>query len=703
MALFGGDQETNIVIKARDEATGTIEKVRSSFAQMAGAVFTGTAAYDLLRSSLRTTTNFLIESVKASAQASGEQAIIRQNIINSGQSFDILGPKIKAYSESMVKMGFDDEATASSVSRLLLITGNYTDALKLNHLAMDLAANKNVSLEQATNSLAMVLQGAGAKALMQYGLSFKDGSTATEVLLQLQDKVKGSIENMASSSQGKLNALSAAWGNLKEQVGDAIIGSFTAAIKNGTDLNQVLTFMNQAGSLASAGIYETVQALRLVVDTSAIAVGSLMSVTSVVMGGIPALLGNKKAQNDIANAFKGVKDIGEDTRKTFEGMFSPVKNLADVTNQAAVASSSANGALAGTYGPATSASDAVKKLTDKYTTLKDALVKVRQTAIDELKSLADAHNDATTQATESIASLKKQLSDLRGSYEAAGQAAANAFNRQAQQDKMGIADQVVAEQKKIADLKAQAGMETDPAKRLDLISQLKKEQDAYAANADFIASLGDAVAEAKRKSQLTEFEQAIEDYKAKRAQAEQEYADNRADADREYAARAAEIQLQLAQTQLKLDQENAKYKKAYDEITKNLAIAEAMRLDTSKKTSDQIIALVDKQVDAYNRLADAIQRASQGKAAQVSTSVSLPVREQGGAVPGPIGQPVAILAHGGEQVIPAQNVRRSSGGSNITVNINNPQVRDATDLNLFRSMIEAAFRDITRVHKLTTI
>ncbi len=48
----------------------------------------------------------------------------------------------------------------------------------------------------------------------------------------------------------------------------------------------------------------------------------------------------------------------------------------------------------------------------------------------------------------------------------------------------------------------------------------------------------------------------------------------------------------------------------------------------------------------------------------------------GGIVPGKIGQPVPIMAHGGERIVPS----REPAQGNITVNINNPVVREQQDI-----------------------
>lgn len=86
----------------------------------------------------------------------------------------------------------------------------------------------------------------------------------------------------------------------------------------------------------------------------------------------------------------------------------------------------------------------------------------------------------------------------------------------------------------------------------------------------------------------------------------------------------------------------------------------------------------------------------------LAPKVSLPRFEFGGTVPGARGQAVPILAHGGETVIPAG---ASSGRGAITysVVINNPVVASRDDAATLRRQLEEALRDVSRVHKLSTI
>lgn len=83
--------------------------------------------------------------------------------------------------------------------------------------------------------------------------------------------------------------------------------------------------------------------------------------------------------------------------------------------------------------------------------------------------------------------------------------------------------------------------------------------------------------------------------------------------------------------------------------------------------------------------------------------VSLPRMEFGGIVPGARGTAVPIMAHGQERILPAGAPSGRGGGQVINVTFNNPQFRSRADVAVVTQMIEDALRDVSRVHKLTTI
>jgi hypothetical protein len=75
----------------------------------------------------------------------------------------------------------------------------------------------------------------------------------------------------------------------------------------------------------------------------------------------------------------------------------------------------------------------------------------------------------------------------------------------------------------------------------------------------------------------------------------------------------------------------------------------------------------------------------------------------GGTVPGPVGKPVPIIAHGQEQIIPAGQSGFGGFGAGVNVTINNPTVRSDDDLDQIKRQINDVFRPLIEDHKLDTI
>ena len=69
----------------------------------------------------------------------------------------------------------------------------------------------------------------------------------------------------------------------------------------------------------------------------------------------------------------------------------------------------------------------------------------------------------------------------------------------------------------------------------------------------------------------------------------------------------------------------------------------------------------------------------------------------GGTVPGPIGQPIPIIAHGGERVIPS---RDRGGGGNTTINFYGATVREDADLNRIAQKVNAILGQQQRLKRL---
>lgn len=110
--------------------------------------------------------------------------------------------------------------------------------------------------------------------------------------------------------------------------------------------------------------------------------------------------------------------------------------------------------------------------------------------------------------------------------------------------------------------------------------------------------------------------------------------------------------------------------------------------------------------DAYDWVVKLIKKAS-----EIGGSVGSKVKggiskvgdllgfEHGGTVPGPVGTPVPIIAHGQETILPAN--QKGPVGNTINVEIYNPSVRSNDDITEMRRQMEQVFRGILQNNKVS--
>ncbi len=123
-----------------------------------------------------------------------------------------------------------------------------------------------------------------------------------------------------------------------------------------------------------------------------------------------------------------------------------------------------------------------------------------------------------------------------------------------------------------------------------------------------------------------------------------------------------------------------------------------------------ILDKIQKAIDMYNKLKAMLNKPIQAVSSiggavgnffsnAMSRGNSILGFEHGGRVPGAKGTPVPIMAHGQEQVIPAN---KSKGESSFNVVINNPQFRNEDDEIRMRRMLDTYFRPLLINHKIST-
>lgn len=714
-----------------DTTTKAAGKTSSSFLDLAKGVFAGQFAYQGISGAIQAVTGFFKDSIEESTKAQEQMARVKTNVENAGFSYDEINPKLKAYSEAMIKMGFDDETTSESVSKLLLVTKDYSQAVQLNQLAMDLARNKNISLEQATSSLAMVMQGAGARALMQYGLSFKDGASAAEILNELQGKVKNSAEAFANTTAGKLAAVKEEWANMKQEVGDSLQPVLAHLFQ---EFEKHLPEVEEMLKVVVKGIEALVPVLIKVADSVTVIGQGLAGFSGVVKGGIQEGLATVTDKADMVTTafdkitgstkgaslgfgdmtrglkvmadenFKNAIDRGGDASKTFKDLFDSTDKVAKASDEASkkidgVASSFSN---IGTKGKAAKQAteeqkksvselgsaydDVTQKIskftfdasTDfaKFTSLLSNTKGKNQDFINDAKQGFDAFSTKVKKAQDDIQGLKDKLQSAQASF--------NDFLKNTKSDSSSNFAQIIFDaEKAIPDLQKKLAEAQKNGSSSEEIAAIQKEITdkqgvLTSANQDIYKNdkqLQDDLALMRSNATKNELDAAQATMQDKIAKKTAEYNSeveqiNKLIADKE-AEKTAYLAAQEAMTNaFKLNVE-ARKKQVLNEKA-NLA---------DLKTS------VDSLKSAYDALAAAQSKTIGGQATATASGLKITGKATGGPVSG--GTPYIIGEKGPEMFVPAGSgtIIPNDKMGGVTININNPSVRNDNDIALITSSI----------------
>jgi len=218
-----------------------------------------------------------------------------------------------------------------------------------------------------------------------------------------------------------------------------------------------------------------------------------------------------------------------------------------------------------------------------------------------------------------------------------------------------------------------------------LADQLAAEQANYDSAQAFRDANAVAIEEARRRAKETDLQRTIEDYNAR---AVLDAAD--------YTKRMAQLQKELKSKQDEAAQEQTLYQQKVDAINKIMDDANVYYTKLSDARLKQTTDEVNAEIKLFQALASAISQTKSSTSSSLST-ISYPSvakHESGGFVDAPRGTAVPIIAHGGEMVIPAEQSGRMGGGSNINIVINNPSVRNDSDITNLRKQIDEVLRPL---------
>ena len=169
----------------------------------------------------------LFDATKAAMQDASAQKSLARQLQRSTKATDA---QIAANEEWIATqgqlLGVTDDELRPALAGLARVTGSITKAQKAANLAMDIAAAKNISLEQASKVLERAYGGnlnALAKIAPELKGLIKSGATAEQVFAALNKKFGGEAAAAAETTQGKFKRLNIALDETKESIGASLV------------------------------------------------------------------------------------------------------------------------------------------------------------------------------------------------------------------------------------------------------------------------------------------------------------------------------------------------------------------------------------------------------------------------------------------------------------------------------------------------
>jgi hypothetical protein len=232
---------------AENEVQGFGDKV-AKFGKMAGAAFAVAGAAALAYGAVLLKQG--VESAIADEKAQAKLATTLQNVTNATDA-QIAAVENQILQTSLLT-GLTDDALRPSFERFVRATKDSDEALKLQSVAIDVAAGSGKSLEAVTNAMARAAEG-NTTALGKLGV----GLTAAQLKTMSMDDVTkalattfgGQAATQADTFAGKMARLQVAFDEGKETIGSFVLDAVTPMIN--TIVNTVIPAV--AGFIDSVG------------------------------------------------------------------------------------------------------------------------------------------------------------------------------------------------------------------------------------------------------------------------------------------------------------------------------------------------------------------------------------------------------------------------------------------------------------------
>jgi hypothetical protein len=309
---------------ASSEVEGFGSKV-AKFGKVAGAAFAAAgvaaAAY---------AGKLLIDGVKSAIEDEAAQAKLATTLTNvTGATAKQIAAVESQITKTSLLTGLTDDELRPSFERLVRSTKDSEEALKLQQLAIDVAAGSGKSLEAVTNALGKGLDGStGALGKLGIGLSAAELKTMSmeQITAKLAETFGGQAAQQADTFQGKMQRLQVAFSEGKETVGAFVLDAITPMVSG--FVNKVIPAVQKLAEELGPKLTPIFQALTGYIKDFVIPTFQAIwqFITEFVIPAFSKAL--TPVINGIRSAFEKVTSKIEENREKFEPLLALFKVIA---------------------------------------------------------------------------------------------------------------------------------------------------------------------------------------------------------------------------------------------------------------------------------------------------------------------------------------------------------------------------------------
>lgn len=214
-------KKVEVIIDGKETVSDAADKAEGGlrgFLSKAGSLIGGLAALGVGAA----LGGFFKKAIEESLEGEQSMARLREAVGSTGASFNAMRPEIEATVGNLMRLStFTDDELNAALADMSLMTGDAKGSLANLGVAADLAAAKNIPLEQAAKAVGMAMEG-NTKALTKLIPELKGSG---DIIGDLTKKVDGTAQAMGETFAGSMTRAKNQLGEFAQAVGDAILGS----------------------------------------------------------------------------------------------------------------------------------------------------------------------------------------------------------------------------------------------------------------------------------------------------------------------------------------------------------------------------------------------------------------------------------------------------------------------------------------------